>query len=160
MLGGVPRESQLPQPFPGTVCQICQSAPSWPLTSISRCPSLFFSTVGGDIILAALGKPREAQLLQVPFGVVCQICQSAPSEPTVKTSSRPSVFCITEGGNWAFAMDAVGWPEENQLNQAPCPGAVCQLCQSAPSEPTVKTSSRPSAFFPTPGTLTAVSLGG
>src|SRR5215469_7288549 len=85
-LGGVPREAQLPQPFPGTVCQICQSAPSWPLTRVSRCPSSFLSTVGGDILLASSGKPREAQLLQVPFGVVCQICQSAPSEPTVKTS--------------------------------------------------------------------------
>src|SRR5260370_15323433 len=57
-------------------------------------------------------------------------------------------------------MDAAGWPEENQLNQGHCPGAVCQVCQSAPSEPIVKTSSRPSAFFPTTGTLTAVGFGG
>src|SRR5256885_11966650 len=69
----------------------------------------------------------------------------------MKASRRPSAFCAIEGGNWAFAMDVAGWPEENQLDQSPCPGEVCQMCQRAPSEAMVKTSRRPSAFLPTPG---------
>src|SRR2546421_13056571 len=93
VLGGVPREAHPPQLFPVTVCQICQSAPSLALTRSSRRPSLFCATEGGPIIAAVGGLPKDAQLLQLPFGAVCQICQRFTLEPLSKISRRPSAFC-------------------------------------------------------------------
>src|SRR5512135_2653425 len=64
-----------------------------------------------------------------------------------KTSSRPSAFLTTAGVNSMVLVD--GRPEENQEVFQPPPVVACQMCQSVPSEPMLKTSSRPSAFSPT-----------
>ncbi len=93
VLGSAPNESQLFQFFPGVTCQVCQSAPSLPAISTSRRPSLFLPTAGPAVVNCTLGiVPKEVQVFHVPLGEFCQMCQSAPSEPTVKTSSRPSAF--------------------------------------------------------------------
>src|SRR5437867_1128963 len=159
VLGGVPREAQFPQLFPITVCQICQSAPSLALTTISRCPSLFCATEGGPAIAVVGGLLSEAHWLQGPSGPVGPIYQSAPSAPGVKASSRPSVFSPTPGASSRCLTAEGGFPDENQLNQ-PLPGAVCQICQRFPSSPMEKTSMRPSAFLLATGIVKKLVLGG
>src|SRR5260370_17709218 len=95
----------------------------------------------------AAGWPEENQLIQGPSrGAVCQICQSAPSEPIVKTSSRPSAFFPTPGTTRTFVLG--GFVIGSQLLHD-LSGMVCQMCQNVPSVPTLKTSRRPSVFFPT-----------
>src|SRR6266571_1500145 len=87
---GLPSEAQVLQPPLGTTCQICQSALSEPIAKASRRPSSFTCTLKGGLIPSFVGLPREFQLLQLPLGATCQICQSAKSGPVAKTSRRPS----------------------------------------------------------------------
>src|SRR6266480_4888145 len=124
----------------------------------SRRPSSFSATNGSPKALTEPdGVPREDQVPQAPPVLSCQICHSAPSEPVVKTSRRPSSFFLTEGPE---RPPVVGVPREAQLLQVPL-GATCQMCQSAAvgfvpkGSSTVsivtKISRRPSSFFLTKG---------
>src|SRR6266480_3960811 len=104
------------------------------------------------IKLVPAGLLKEAQLLQLPLGATCQICQSALSAPIAKASRRPSSFtCTLKRG---LIPSFVGLPKEAQLPQVP-PVVVCQICHRswAASTPTVqpKASKRPSSFFPMAG---------
>src|SRR6266567_225192 len=130
---------------PGVTCQACQSRS--PLaTKTSRRPSLFSDTTGAGAVdrFVLGGAPKEAQLLQSLPGVTCQVCQSAPSSHVINTSRRPSLFLTTAGPVGINCMLG-GVPKVVQVLNVPL-GEFCEMCQSAPSVPTVKNSSRPSAF--------------
>src|SRR5437867_2978125 len=104
-----------------------------------------------------VGWPDERQLDQGPWsGEVWQMCQRAPSEGMVKTSRRPSAFLPTPGITRAFVLRGLfsGFQLLHDL-----PAMVCQMCQSVPSEPIVKTSRCPSAFCPTEGLDLIVTVG-
>src|SRR5215471_16628081 len=120
------------------------------MAKASRRPSALCAIKGGNCAFRrdVDGWPEENQLPQVPFGIVCQICQSAPSEPMLKTSRRPSAFLPAPGIVRTFAVG--GLLNRPQLCHD-LSGTVCQICQSVPSDPVVKTSRRPSAFCPTEG---------
>src|SRR6266702_1020201 len=96
---------------------------------------------------------REFQLLQLPLGASCQICQSASSEPMANASRRPSSFTYTLKGGRIPSF--VGLPRAFQLLQLPLV-ASCQMCQIALSAPVAKTSSRPSSFSTTIGLLSSI----
>src|SRR6266576_7252564 len=143
LLARPPEENQVPQDPPAVVCQICHSALSEPIAKASRRPSSFTCTLKRVLIPSFVGLPREFQVLQLPLGATCQLCQSALSEPIAKASRRPSSFtCTLKRG---LIPSFVGLPREFQVLQLPL-GATCQICQSALSEPIAKASRRPSSF--------------
>src|SRR5947209_15213448 len=88
---------------------MCHSAPSVPVAKASNLPSELLSTqrVSLPTPTDADGFPDENQVPQLPPGVCCQMCHSAPpdgpspdptvSGTTVKASMRPSAFLAATG---------------------------------------------------------------
>src|SRR6266487_1019921 len=151
---GVPEENQLPQPPPGVVCQMCQSALSLPVAKASRRPSSFTCTPIRGLNATFAGLVREVQLLQPPVAS-CQMCKSSPLKLVVKTSWRPSSFAAI-AGLLSNTKPYEELPKEDQPSQPPPPlGACCRMCISSttPSTPLfqMNASKRPSAFLPTEG---------
>src|SRR5215471_20744337 len=79
---------------------------------------------------------------QLPPGDVCHMCQSLPSWPIAKASTRPSRFVTTDG------LLAIEPPSEVQFDQAP-PGDFCRRCVRVLSPARANASSRPSVFTAT-----------
>src|SRR5690348_8744793 len=107
------------------VCQMCQSWLSGPRMNASSRPSGFLASAGWP----SIGPPRELQFDQLPPGEVCQTCQRALSVPTAKASRRPSALRMTAGSLMITP------PRLSHADQRSVPGVVCQMYQSAPSEP-------------------------
>src|SRR5947208_7605352 len=110
---GGPQENQLFHgSCSGEVCQMCQRAPSEAMVKTSRRPSAFLPTPGITRTFVLRGLFSGFQLLHDLPAMDCQMCQSVPSEPMVKTSRRSPAFCLTEGLD---LIVTVGLPSEVQL---------------------------------------------
>src|SRR5947207_2073372 len=95
-LSCVSKEVQSPQLPPLVTCEIRQRTMSGipevgAVRKTSRRPSAFFAAWGAPMWLRPGGPPlpNEVHGLHVPFGAVCQICQSGLPSASAKTSSRP-----------------------------------------------------------------------
>ena len=130
-----PNEDQPLHPLLGAVCQMCQSALSVPGTKTSSRPSALL--IADGVQRYRRRRPNRSTRC---WGRSARCARARCRSParTPRTVRRCS-------GRRRGALDDPAPSDAHPLH--PLFGAVCQMCQSAPSVPRTKIASRPSALL-------------